>query len=110
MLPTLHHTSTDADAAAAGKKMSGTISDEIVVKVPASEAWKLYGTLQLAKHVQEALPGLISKIDVVEGDGAAGTVLELFFPPGTPEKKNKQTLVFNFKKPAKLDRFQRLNR
>lgn len=62
--------------------MSGTVSDEIAVKVPASEAWKLYGTLQLAQHVQEALPGIISKIDVVEGDGSVGTVLELFLPPG----------------------------
>ncbi|KAL0358797.1 UNVERIFIED_CONTAM: hypothetical protein Sangu_0729100 [Sesamum angustifolium] len=34
---------------------------EIEVKVPASEAWKLYGTLQLANIVREALPHLISK-------------------------------------------------
>ncbi|XP_057774082.1 norbelladine synthase-like [Salvia miltiorrhiza] len=62
--------------------MSGTISDEKTVNVPASEAWKLYGTLQLAKIVEEALPDLISKIDVVQGDGGAGTVIELFFAPG----------------------------
>lgn len=63
--------------------MYGTISDEKTVDVPATEAWKLYSTLQLAKVVEEALPGLISRIDVVQGDGGAGTILELVFPPGT---------------------------
>ncbi|XP_057785525.1 norbelladine synthase-like [Salvia miltiorrhiza] len=62
--------------------MSGTISNEKTVNVPASEAWKLYDTLQLAKIMEEALPSLISKIDVVQGDGGAETVLELFFAPG----------------------------
>ncbi|XP_047963055.1 norbelladine synthase-like [Salvia hispanica] len=62
--------------------MYGTISDEKTVDVPATEAWKLYSTLQLAKVVEEALPGLISRIDVVQGDGGAGTILELVFPPG----------------------------
>ncbi|EYU19745.1 hypothetical protein MIMGU_mgv1a015414mg [Erythranthe guttata] len=62
--------------------MFGTVSSEREVKVPGSEAWKLYSTLELAKIVAEALPSLISKIDVVQGDGGAGTILELFFPPG----------------------------
>ncbi|KAI3471311.1 hypothetical protein Pfo_027974 [Paulownia fortunei] len=62
--------------------MFGTVSEERVVNVPASEAWKVYGTLQLANIVREALPGLVSKIDVVQGDGSAGTILQLFFPPG----------------------------
>ncbi|KAL0282189.1 UNVERIFIED_CONTAM: hypothetical protein Sangu_2966900 [Sesamum angustifolium] len=62
--------------------MEGRVSEEIEVKVPASEAWKLYGTLQLANIVREALPHLISKIDVLQGDGSAGTILHLFFAPG----------------------------
>ncbi|KAL8050618.1 hypothetical protein ABFX02_06G092400 [Erythranthe guttata] len=60
--------------------MFGTVSSEREVKVPGSEAWKLYSTLELAKIVAEALPSLISKINVVQGDGGAGTILELFFP------------------------------
>lgn len=32
--------------------MHGTVSDEKVVKVAASEAWKLFGTLQLAKFME----------------------------------------------------------
>lgn len=62
--------------------MFGTISEEIEVAVPASEAWKVYGTLLLAKVVVKELPHVLHKVDVIEGDGGIGTVLKL--PPGTP--------------------------
>lgn len=62
--------------------MKGSVSDEIEVKVGAREAWKLYGTLQLAKMAEEELPLLLHKIDVLEGDGGPGTLLKLTFPPG----------------------------
>ncbi|KAG8390509.1 hypothetical protein BUALT_Bualt01G0090800 [Buddleja alternifolia] len=81
--------------------MLGTISEEREVKVPASEAWKLYGTLQLAKIVGEALPDVVSKVEVVQGDGAVGTILEIFFPPdelhykSDDEKKKKELRVFD---------------
>lgn len=61
--------------------MSGTISEQCEVNIPASEAWKLYGTLQLAKMVEEALPNVISGIDLIQGDGKAGTILQLHLPP-----------------------------
>ncbi|KAK4480570.1 hypothetical protein RD792_013648 [Penstemon davidsonii] len=77
--------------------MFGTVSDEIEVNVPASEAWKLYSSLQLAKIVGEALPSLISKVDVVQGDGNAGTILHIFFAaagaPGLESYKEKFTVV-----------------
>ncbi|KAL2249141.1 UNVERIFIED_CONTAM: hypothetical protein Sindi_2387800 [Sesamum indicum] len=63
--------------------MSGRVSKEIEVKVPASEAWKVYGSLQLAKIVGEGLPNFFSKVEVVEGDGSAGTILHVSLPPGT---------------------------
>lgn len=63
--------------------MYGTASDERAVKVPASEAWKLIGTLQLAYFIEQSLPHLISKIDVVQGDGSTGTILHATFPPGS---------------------------
>ncbi|XP_042026917.1 uncharacterized protein LOC121774067 [Salvia splendens] len=47
--------------------MYGTISVEKTVDVPATEAWKLHSTLQIPKLVKEALPDLISRIDVVKG-------------------------------------------
>ncbi|KAK6118474.1 hypothetical protein DH2020_047741 [Rehmannia glutinosa] len=76
--------------------MFGTVSDEREVSVPASEAWKLYGGLRLANFVGEELPGLLSKIHVVQGDGGVGTILEVFYPPGTEglmSYKEKFTVV-----------------
>ncbi|KAK6129389.1 hypothetical protein DH2020_036865 [Rehmannia glutinosa] len=76
--------------------MFGTVSDEREVSVPASDAWKLYGGLQLAKFVGEELPGLLSKTDVVQGDGGVGTILEVFYPPGSEgltSYKEKFTVV-----------------
>ncbi|KAL0403344.1 UNVERIFIED_CONTAM: hypothetical protein Sradi_1975200 [Sesamum radiatum] len=65
------------------RKNGGRVWEEIEVKVPASEAWKVYGSLLLAKIVVEGLPSLFSKVEVVEGDGSTGTILHVFFAPGT---------------------------
>ncbi|GFY83359.1 hypothetical protein Acr_03g0001330 [Actinidia rufa] len=54
------------------------------VDVPASQAWQLYGTLQLAELTQQQLDHLVDKIELVQGDGGVGTVLHLIFPPDTP--------------------------
>ncbi|KAK3031899.1 hypothetical protein RJ639_035209 [Escallonia herrerae] len=64
--------------------MLGAISEEIEVNVPASKAWEVYSTLQLAKVAAQGLPEAFDKIEVLEGDGGAGTVFKLTFPPGTP--------------------------
>ncbi|XP_042018685.1 norbelladine synthase-like [Salvia splendens] len=58
------------------------MSAEMTVDVPATEAWKLYGTLQLPKVAEEANSDSISRVDVVQGDGGAGTILEVVFCPG----------------------------
>ncbi|KAL0403328.1 UNVERIFIED_CONTAM: hypothetical protein Sradi_1973600 [Sesamum radiatum] len=78
--------------------MEGRVWEEIEVKVPASEAWKVYGSLQLAKIVGEKLPDFFSKVEVVDGDGSAGTILHVSLPPGTetaglPWYKEKYTVV-----------------
>ncbi|KAA8540151.1 hypothetical protein F0562_026843 [Nyssa sinensis] len=62
--------------------MFGTVSEEMEINVGASEAWELYGSLQLAKLVGEELTQVVDKIEVIEGDGGVGTVLKLTFPPG----------------------------
>ncbi|XP_059435320.1 norbelladine synthase-like [Corylus avellana] len=59
--------------------MVGQVSNEVEVNVAASEAWEIYGTLRLAKVVEEALSGLNQKVEVIEGDGGVGTVLKLTF-------------------------------
>ncbi|KAF5450658.1 hypothetical protein F2P56_030989 [Juglans regia] len=80
--------------------MVGKLSHEIEVNVPASEAWELYGTLRLPKLiVEEAFPGIIENIEVIEGDGEAGTIIKII--PGTPGSKahrEKFTKVDNEKR------------
>lgn len=59
--------------------MFGTISQEMEVNVPASEAWELYGTLQLAKLLGEQPNNVLDRVEVVQGDGKVGTVLNIVF-------------------------------
>nr|GEY77187.1 S-norcoclaurine synthase 2-like [Tanacetum cinerariifolium] len=49
------------------------------VKVPASKAWALYGTLELVKLV---VGKTVDAIDVLEGNGGVGTILKLTLKPG----------------------------
>ncbi|KAJ7949894.1 S-norcoclaurine synthase-like [Quillaja saponaria] len=81
--------------------MAGQVSHELELNVPASQAWELYGTVALATLVEKGLPNLIQKIDLVEGDGGVGTVLQLRFAPGVPGKtdyKEKFTKIDNEKR------------
>ncbi|CAN4102086.1 unnamed protein product [Withania somnifera] len=64
--------------------MFGTISEEIEVPVAANEAWKIYGTIQLANIVVKELPNIVHRVDILEGDGGVGSILKVTFPPGTP--------------------------
>ncbi|MFS7915472.1 putative START-like domain superfamily protein [Helianthus anomalus] len=50
--------------------MFGTLSEETEVMVPASKAWALYGTLELAKLVTGKV---VEAVEVVEGDGGDGS-------------------------------------
>ncbi|CAH1452361.1 unnamed protein product [Lactuca virosa] len=74
--------------------MFGTLSEETEVKVPASKAWKLYGTLELAKV---AAGKILEAIDVVEGDGGVGTILKVTVKRGSDTKyyKEKFTKIDN---------------
>ncbi|GFQ04941.1 s-norcoclaurine synthase [Phtheirospermum japonicum] len=81
--------------------MYGSASEELEVKVPSSEAWKVYSTLKLAKII-EAIPGMVSRIDA-HGDGGVGTILHIFLHPrpGQVEGlsyKEKFTVVDNEKR------------
>ncbi|XP_059669772.1 norbelladine synthase-like [Cornus florida] len=63
------------------RKMFGAVSEEIEVKVSATEAWQLYGTLRLAKLLEEELTDDIHKVEIIHGDGDVGTIVKLTFPP-----------------------------
>ncbi|KAL0403318.1 UNVERIFIED_CONTAM: hypothetical protein Sradi_1972600 [Sesamum radiatum] len=71
--------------------MVGRVWEEIEVKVPASEAWKVYGGLPLGQIACAGLPNLFSKAEVVEGDGSAGTILQVFLPTGTRSMMKSET-------------------
>ncbi|CAI9773274.1 unnamed protein product [Fraxinus pennsylvanica] len=85
--------------------MFGTASDQREVNVPASEAWKVYGTLELGKIAQETLPQWFQKIEVVEGDGGAGTIIEIIFSSGAglSSRKEKFTIVDDERRVKEID-------
>ncbi|KAL5702128.1 hypothetical protein ACHQM5_027383 [Ranunculus cassubicifolius] len=64
--------------------MEGQVEHELKVNAPAGEVWQIYGTLKFPEIICELLPHLVQKVEVLEGDGGVGTVLNVVFPPGTP--------------------------
>ncbi|PWA42542.1 S-norcoclaurine synthase 1 [Artemisia annua] len=70
--------------------MFGTLSEETEVKVPASKAWAIYGTLELAKLV---VGKVIDAVEVVEGDGGMGTILKITLNPGEDHKVDNENRV-----------------
>lgn len=61
--------------------MFGELSHEMEVQVPASEAWRIFGTLAIGKLVLN-LKHLFHSVEVVHGDGGVGTILEVTLAPG----------------------------
>ncbi|KAK9079196.1 hypothetical protein SSX86_000866 [Deinandra increscens subsp. villosa] len=72
--------------------MFGTLSEEAEIKVPASKAWELYGSLEIGNLV---VGKVLEAVDLVEGDGGTGTILKLTLKPGLgfPYYKEKFTKV-----------------
>ncbi|GER50509.1 S-norcoclaurine synthase [Striga asiatica] len=89
------------------KNIAGSVSEQRELKVSASEAWKLFGGLEFADIVQQALSDLITKIVVLEGDGGVGTILQVFYAPGGPAtSKEKLTVVDNGKRVKVAELFE----
>ncbi|XP_043695249.1 norbelladine synthase-like [Telopea speciosissima] len=63
--------------------MHGQVSNDVEVGVPVDMVWDIYGTLKLAKVSAELLPGIVEKIEILEGDGGVGTMMKATFPPGS---------------------------
>ncbi|CAD6262476.1 unnamed protein product [Miscanthus lutarioriparius] len=64
--------------------MKGSICHEFETGLPAADVWGVYGTLLFGKLMPQLLPEVVSKVELLEGDGGAGSVLLITFPPGTP--------------------------
>ncbi|KAJ4759100.1 Major pollen allergen Bet v 1-B [Rhynchospora pubera] len=62
--------------------MKGSLCHEYETGIPAEEVWQVYGTLRVGQLVQQLLPHLFHKVEVVEGDGGVGTILCITFPSG----------------------------
>ncbi|KAL5554061.1 hypothetical protein UlMin_041462 [Ulmus minor] len=75
--------------------VSGQLSHELEVKASASDVWAVYSSLKLSKLIEENLPQLVQKVDVLEGDGSVGTIICIKFVPGLGfgEAKEKFTKV-----------------
>jgi hypothetical protein len=62
--------------------MKGSLYHEFQTDLPAAEVWEVYGGLLIGQLVPQLLPDMLSKVELVDGDGGVGTVLLLTFPPG----------------------------
>lgn len=62
--------------------MVGSVSGEVEVNVPANLVWELYRSLELLTVTKKGLDKIVDKIEVVEGDGSVGTLLQFSFHPG----------------------------
>ncbi|KAF8012314.1 hypothetical protein BT93_I0453 [Corymbia citriodora subsp. variegata] len=67
--------------------MFGQLSHETEVKVGASKAWELYGTIKLALMVKEHLRDAFVQLDILEGDGGVGTVIKFILAGGLSYKE-----------------------
>lgn len=62
--------------------MKGQVTVDTVLEVPANAVWDVYRGLELGRLVDQLLPDVIGRVQVVEGDGGVGTVVKVSFPPG----------------------------
>ncbi|KAL0403337.1 UNVERIFIED_CONTAM: hypothetical protein Sradi_1974500 [Sesamum radiatum] len=87
--------------------MEGCVSREIEVKVSACETWKAYGSLLLADIGVEAFPNQYSGYKVLQGNGYAGTIIQVFFAPGVPGPPwyKEEFLVVDDVKRVKIGKF-----
>jgi len=81
--------------------MEGSLCHEFPTDLPDIDVWEVYGSLTLAQLVPQLLPHVLSKVELVEGDGGVGTILLVTFPPsgtsGLASYKEKFTVVDNEK-------------
>ncbi|KAJ0013696.1 hypothetical protein Pint_21018 [Pistacia integerrima] len=66
--------------------MHGQLSQDTVVAAAASAVWDVYRGLELGRLVNQLLPDVLGKVEVIEGDGSVGT-------PGTGYMKEIFTKI-----------------
>uniref|UniRef100_A0A453D962 Uncharacterized protein n=1 Tax=Aegilops tauschii subsp. strangulata TaxID=200361 RepID=A0A453D962_AEGTS len=66
----------------------GSLWHEYETDLRAADVWEVYGSLALGQLAPQLLPHVLSKVELVEGDGGVGTVLLVTFPPAGPNLKS----------------------
>lgn len=57
--------------------MLGKFIEQVQINAAASEVWNLYGTNEFPKFVVEKLPHIVEKVELIEGNGGAGTLVQV---------------------------------
>ncbi|XWS58720.1 hypothetical protein CRYUN_Cryun08bG0058800 [Craigia yunnanensis] len=73
--------------------MQGHLSQDTLVEVPAAVIWDVYRSLELGKLINELLRDVIGTLEVVQGDVGVGTILKIYFPPGSPGPSYMKEMV-----------------
>ncbi|RZC56687.1 hypothetical protein C5167_015554 [Papaver somniferum] len=78
--------------------MRGHVTNEMdVVGASADEIWAVYGSKDLPKLIITLQPGVFERIDIIEGDGGAGTVLHIVMAEGIsgPHEWNEKFITLD---------------
>ncbi|XP_055824548.1 norbelladine synthase-like isoform X2 [Solanum dulcamara] len=82
--------------------MLGKFSEQIQVNAPTSEVWNLYGTFKLPNLVVEKLPHIVEKVELIERNGGAGSLLKVSLVGNAPYKE-KYVLVGDEKRVKEVE-------
>nr|ACO90257.2 putative norcoclaurine synthase [Papaver bracteatum] len=82
--------------------MRKVIKYDMEVATSADSVWAVYSSPDIPRLLRDVLlPGVFEKLDVIEGNGGVGTVLDIAFPPGAVPRSYKEKFV-------NIDRVKRL--
>ncbi|KAI3919357.1 hypothetical protein MKX01_038827 [Papaver californicum] len=67
---------------------------DLEVPTSADFIWSVYSSPDIPRLLRDVLlPGVFEKLDVIEGNGGVGTVLDIVFPPGAVPRRYKEKFV-----------------
>ncbi|KAI3847915.1 hypothetical protein MKX03_026154 [Papaver bracteatum] len=82
--------------------MRKVIKYDMEVAASADSVWAVYSSPDIPRLLRDVLlPGVFEKLDVIEGNGGVGTVLDIAFPPGAIPRSYKEKFI-------NIDRVKRL--
>ncbi|KAK9144287.1 hypothetical protein Sjap_004190 [Stephania japonica] len=69
------------------------LKHKLEVPAPAKDIWDVYSSPDLPKLIVQLLPNVFEKIEIVEGNGGVGTVVQVTYPPGSIPLTYKEKFV-----------------